>query len=88
MAKNINTEQKIVCKLRVNFGSTAIYPHCPKAKAFLSLVNKKTLSAADLYDIAFLGFRIDFIGIEATAYEEYNQTGFVGFQKFLDDWNE
>ena len=84
---DINTEQKIVCKLRVNYGTTAIYPHCPKAKAFVHMLNKKTLSADDLFNIAFLGFRIDFIGIATTEYEEYNDTGFAKFQKFLDDWN-
>ena len=85
--ENMEELQKIVCKLRVNFGTAVVYPHCPKAKAFAHLVNKKTLSAADLWDISYLGFHIDFIGVDSLTYLEYNQTGFVNFQKFLDDWN-
>jgi len=83
----IDTELKVLFHIKNNYGLPYVYPKCPKAKAFAHLVNKKTLSPHDLQDIAYLGFRIDFIGIPTSAYEEYNQIGFVGFQKFLDNWN-
>jgi hypothetical protein len=84
--EEVTTELKVLFQLKINWGLAYIYPKCPKAKAFAHLVNKKTLSPNDLKQIAYLGFRIDFIGIATSTYEEYNKNGFVGFQKFLDNW--
>jgi len=83
----VNTELKVLFQLKINWGLVHIYPKCSKAEAFANLVNKKTLSPNDLKQIAYLGFRIDFIGIPTSDYEEYNNNGFVGFQKFLDNWS-
>ena len=84
-APQIDSEKTVVFRLKVAH-VLRIYPHCPKAKAFAHLTGKKTLSPNDLKDIAYLGFRIDFIGIATDSYEKYNQNGFVGFQTFLDNW--
>lgn len=80
-------ETLLILRVKNVFGIPLIYPQCRKSKAFTHLTGKKTLSPSDLYDIAFLGFRIGFNNLPSESIEPYNQNGFVGFQKFLDEWD-
>ena len=84
--ESVTTETHIVCRIKNNYGLLYVYPVCQKAKAFAHLVGKKTLSPNDLKDISFLGFSVGFNNVPESAYEEYNKRGFVGFQRFLDNW--
>ena len=77
----------IILKVKNVFGKLLVYPVCQKSRAFAHLTGKKTLSPSDLDDIRFIGFRIGFNNLPSEAIELYNQNGFVGFQKFLDEWD-
>ena len=81
------SENQVIFKLKNVWGLIKVYPVCQKAKAFAHMVNKKTLSPNDLKDISYLGFLIWFENVPTQSYYKYNHNGFVGFQKYLDNWD-
>ena len=87
MDTNVENENLLVLRVQNNYGILHVYPVCQKSRAFAHIANKKTLSPNDLKDMAFIGFRMGFNNVPTEQIEKYNQNGFVGFQKFLDNWN-
>jgi len=83
----MDNDNLLILRVQSNFGIFHIYPVCQKSRAFAHIANKKTLSPNDLKDIAFIGFRIAFNNLPTEKTEPYNQNGYKGFQKFLDNWN-
>ena len=83
----VDTDHQIILQIKNVCGIAKVYPVCQKAKVFARLTNKKTFSPNDLKSIAYLGFLIWFENVPTQSYYKYNHTNFVGFQKYLDDWD-
>lgn len=48
----------ITVEVRKNYGVEAIYPICPKAKIFVEMLGRKTLTRRDIASIKALGYVI------------------------------
>lgn len=84
---NGTVDTSIIVRVKDNYGTNVIYPVCQKSQIFALMLGKKTLSPSDLHHISALGFRIGFNNIPSNLIEPFNENNFVGFERFLIDWN-
>ena len=54
----VNTKPTITVSIRDQYGMDVIYPHCPLAHIFASMVGQKTLTKRDIGYIKDLGYSV------------------------------
>lgn len=55
---SVNTKPTITVRIRDQYGMDVIYPHCPVAHIFASMVGQKTLTKRDIGYIKDLGYSV------------------------------
>ena len=76
---------QIKVKVRKNYGKAVIYPVCEKAKTFVKMMNKLTLSIVDLQNIQQLDFNV-VLDDGYSADENLPILDIHKFQEFLNNY--